>query len=146
MLIGEVKEGKARLNPAMRDPRVLGVALARFGCCAPDDAERTAETLVRKGHVKTHGGHRARIVAFGTGVDPRGGDPAHTVVDLGHVTRFLQEYLREHWDVLRHAQFKDDTLSVLVLLEKTTGGPSSGAGGGPAPEPGGGHEGRDGDA
>jgi hypothetical protein len=136
MLIGEVKEGRARLNPAMRDPRVLAVALARFGCCSPDDAERAARTLVRRGHVKTPSGHRARIVAFGTGVDSHAGSRTHTVVELGHVTRFLQGYLREHWGVLRHAQFKDATLSVLALLEKTAGGPSSSVSAGSTSDPG----------
>jgi len=32
MIVGEVKEGAARFNAAMRDPVVLEVALARFGC------------------------------------------------------------------------------------------------------------------
>lgn len=121
MLIGEVKEGRARLNPAMRDHRVLAVALARFGCCSPNDAERSAEALVRRGHVTTSCGHRARVVAFGTLADPASNSAAHTVVKLGHVTRFLQAYLREHWDVLHHAQFKDEMLSILTLLEKTIG-------------------------
>jgi len=30
MIVGEVKEGPARFNPATRDPHVLGIALARF--------------------------------------------------------------------------------------------------------------------
>lgn len=33
MIVGEVKEGPAPFNSATRDPEVLGVALARFGCC-----------------------------------------------------------------------------------------------------------------
>lgn len=33
MLVGEVKEGKARLNRGVRDPRVLQIMLSRFGCC-----------------------------------------------------------------------------------------------------------------
>jgi hypothetical protein len=39
MLIGEVKEGRAELNHAARDPAVLAAALARFGCCGPDHVE-----------------------------------------------------------------------------------------------------------
>lgn len=121
MLVGEVKEGKARLNPAMRDPEVLGVALARFGCCPLKDAARAAEELLRRGRVVTSAGHRARIVAFGSG-SAASARHAHTVVDLGHVIGFLRGYFREHWDVLRHAQFKDEVLALTMLFEKATGG------------------------
>ncbi len=34
MLIGEVKEGRAELNRAARNPEVLRAVLTRFGCCA----------------------------------------------------------------------------------------------------------------
>jgi hypothetical protein len=37
---------------------------------------------------------------------------------MRHVVRFLQGYLREHWDVLRHAQIRDEALCVLALLQK----------------------------
>lgn len=117
MLIGEVKEGRARLNPAMRDPRVLGVALARFGCCPPQDSARSAEALLRNGHVTTPGGHRARIVAFGAG-EEASARRAALVVDLAHVIEFLRAYFREHWRVIRHAQFKDDVLALMMLFEK----------------------------
>lgn len=33
MLIGEVKEGRAEINRAARDPEVLRAVLVRFGCC-----------------------------------------------------------------------------------------------------------------
>lgn len=33
MIIGEVKEGRAELNKAARDPLVLETVLTRFGCC-----------------------------------------------------------------------------------------------------------------
>ena len=37
---------------------------------------------------------------------------------MRHVVQFLRSYLREHWDVLRHAQIKDAALGVLALIEK----------------------------
>lgn len=118
MLIGEVKEGRPRLNPALHDPEVLRVALARFGCCPPEEAPRLARRLLRKGSVGLSGtGHRARIVAFGTGGGEQGAR-AHTVVDLGHVIRFLRQHLREQWAALRHAQLKDGSLALIALLEK----------------------------
>ena len=41
-----------------------------------------------------------------------------TTVPMRHVVEFLRNYLRDHWDVLRHAQIKDAGLGMLGLLEK----------------------------
>jgi hypothetical protein len=35
-----------------------------------------------------------------------------------HAIAFLRTYLREHWDVLKHAQVKDPIVGILALLEK----------------------------
>jgi len=43
------------------------------------------------------------------------------VISLKHVVSFLQDYLRQHWDVLRHAQFKDPAFGFLMTLEKALG-------------------------
>jgi hypothetical protein len=37
---------------------------------------------------------------------------------MQHVVRFLQSYLKEHWNVLRHAQIRDPVLGMLALIEK----------------------------
>jgi hypothetical protein len=37
---------------------------------------------------------------------------------MGHVVQYIQQYLRDHWSVLRHAQVRDPALAVLALLEK----------------------------
>ena len=117
MIVGEVKEGPARLNAATRDPVVLAVALSRFGCCSPQHAEEVTHHLLSTGRVETSDGHVVRLVAFGDTPDPnRGGH--WTTVSMRHVVEFLRAYLREHWDVLRHAQIKDSTLGLLALLEK----------------------------
>jgi len=117
MIVGEVKEGAARFNPATRDPVVLEVALARFGCCAPEHARNLARRLLSQGHVTAPGGHSIRMVAFGAGsqTDERG---RWITVPMPHVVQFLRSYLREHWDVLRHIQIRDTGLGVLALLEK----------------------------
>ena len=49
MIVGEVKEGAARFNPAMRDPVVLAVALKRFGCCGPGDSRSLIQELLDRG-------------------------------------------------------------------------------------------------
>lgn len=66
MLIGEVKEGSAELNQATTDPAVLRAALARFGCCPPDHVPHLVEGLMCRGKVVTPGGHRIRMIAFGS--------------------------------------------------------------------------------
>lgn len=117
MIVGEVKEGAARLNQAMRDPVVLEVALARFGCCSAEHATTVTNQLVTRGHTTTPGGHSVRMIAFGDVSDPE--RPGRwTTVPMRHVVQFLQSYLREHWPVLRHAQIRDPAIGVLALIEK----------------------------
>ena len=117
MIVGEVKEGAAHFNPPMRDPVVLEVALARFGCCSRDHARHLTQQLLSHGRIDTPAGHAVRMVAFGAAPDTTAGGHA-TVVPMRHVVNFLRGYLREHWDVLHHAQVKDSSLSMLALLEK----------------------------
>ena len=117
MIVGEVKEGAARFNSAMRDPLVLEVALARFGCCPPEHAPDVIQQLLSHGHVVTPGGHSLRMVAFGD-VSENEKPTAWTTISMRHVVQFLRGYLREHWDVLRHAQIRDPALGVLALIEK----------------------------
>ena len=119
MLIGEVKEGRAELNPAAHDPTVLQAALTRFGCCGTDPVGMVVEALLRHGHTRTHSGHTLRLVVFGSSLGQH--DTKGTkLVSLGHVRKFLQDFVHEHWDVLRHEQLKDPALGFLVMLEKAS--------------------------
>jgi hypothetical protein len=120
MLIGEVKEGKPRLNPAAREPAVLSAVLTRFGCCQPAEAAGVVSELLRRGRATTSCGHRVRYVVFGSqGPETEAAkEGEYHVVSLSHIQHFLQEYIREHWDVLRHAEFKDPVFGFLVMLEK----------------------------
>jgi hypothetical protein len=65
MIVGEVKEGAARFNPAIRDPMVLELGLARFGCCKPAEAPDLVRRLLATGEVTAPAGHAIRLVAFG---------------------------------------------------------------------------------
>ncbi len=115
MIIGEVKEGRAHLNKSMRNPSIVSAALARFGCCAAKHAEGTAQKLLASGRAKTPEGHMVRIVVFASGGAE---ERRFQVITLAHITDFLRSYLREHWQVLHHAQFRDPVLSLLMTLEK----------------------------
>lgn len=117
MIVGEVKEGAAHFNPAMRDPVVLEVAVARFGCCPADHVRDLTRQLLSLGHVITPTGHSIRMVAFGD-VSDSDRPGAWTTVPTRHVVLFLRSHLRAHWGVLRHAQIRDPALGVLALIEK----------------------------
>ena len=119
MLVGEVKEGRAEFNPAMRDPEVLATTLARFGCCHPAHAKETAVDLLRHGRARTHVGHLVRLAAFGSTQEPM--SPRCLVVPLQHVIEFLRDYVHSHWDSVKHLSLKDSTLGLIALMEKAKG-------------------------
>ena len=118
MIVGEVKEGAARFNAAMRDPAVLEVALTRFGCCPREHARAVTQQLVARGEADTPCGHAIRMVAFGDQSETEPSAAGTMVVPMRHVVQFLQKYLRDHWSVVRHAQIRDPAFSVLALIEK----------------------------
>lgn len=121
MIVGEVKEGAARFNAAMRDPAVLGVALARFGCCSPEHVAHATQQLLSKGEIVMPNGHSIRMIAFGD--TPERQQPG-LVISMRHVVEYVQTYLRDNWQVLRHAQIRDPALGLLALIEKWAGVPN----------------------
>ena len=117
MVVGEVKEGRAVLNAGAADPAVLRTVLVRFGCCSREEAPALVEALLRDGSALLPIGHRIRLVAFGS-VTAGAAGQKYLAVSLGEIVEFLRRYLRDHWDVLRPAEYKDPALGFLVLLEK----------------------------
>jgi len=117
MIIGEVKEGAPKPKAASRKPAVLAAALSRFGCCSLAEAPEVVDSLARRGRTSIPHGHNARMVVFAPSADSVDA-PAYRLISLGHVVRFLEDHLREHWDVFGHTQFKDPVLGFLATLEK----------------------------
>lgn len=118
MIIAEVKEGHAELNRGATNPKVLGAALSRFGCCPADCVDKTVKQLLQKGLVHTPTDHQLRLMAFGAS----GSNQAarnYKVIRLGHIIRYIREYLHKQWPVLKSAQFKHPALDFFMLLEKT---------------------------
>ncbi|MES1259753.1 MAG: hypothetical protein ABUL71_04095, partial [Gemmatimonadota bacterium] len=111
MLIGEVKEGSARLNDGTTSAAAIAAALARFGCCPAQEAGAVANALVRHGETVLPSGHLLRLVAFGVahGAERTG---SARIVSLAHVVRFLRQHLQTNWETLRHVQFKDPALGM----------------------------------
>jgi hypothetical protein len=121
LIIAEVKEGRPRINPALRSRETLTTALARLGCCHPDDLDQVVERLRRNGRATAERGTEAvpcriRILAFGDG-EP-GDRDGYRVVQLRRVAEFVREHLRRYRKVLHSVDLADPALGVLHLLEK----------------------------
>jgi hypothetical protein len=120
VVIGEVKEGDARLNPALRRAETVAFALRRLGCCPEERIDEEARALARRGHIDATmaGGLRCRLrlVAFAG----RGRATEHGVhtVPLARCAAFIAGRLREGRDVLAGIQFKDPVLALFALQAK----------------------------
>ncbi len=121
LIIGEVKEGRPRLNPHMRNEDTLYRALVRFGFCpagsldrAVDELKHQGETWVRDGDVAIPS--RVRIVAFGDGEEHHG--DGYRIIPLKRVAGFVTQHLKRYRDVLHPVRIRDEALGLLHLLEK----------------------------
>ncbi len=120
VVIGEVKEGRVGLNSGFRNPAVLKVVLNRLGNTAEEGA-REVDELLRTGSATLSSGYVIRLIAFGA-FPPGSEVPPCRIISLGHVLEFLQQYVRKHWSMLRHLQFKDPAFGFLMTLEKARRG------------------------
>lgn len=120
MLIGEVKEGRVNFNSGAMDPGVLATVLSRFGC-DPADVSDLVGGLLTRGSVMMSSGYQVRLIAFGA-MPPGDEVPPCRIISLGHVLRYLQDYVRRNWAVLRQCQFKDPAFGFLMTLEKARRG------------------------
>jgi hypothetical protein len=124
MIIGEVKQGEAKLNRGAHDPEVMRAALARFGACHHGEAQAVVEGLLKRGQAKAPCGHLVRLMVFASYVERSPGRGVQ-VMTLGHIRSFVQRYIRQHWGTLKGAQFSDPAMAFLMMLEKASrkGGP-----------------------
>ena len=122
VIIGEVKEGKPRINDTLRSKDALLTALRRVGLGPDEMLLPLVEDLRRDGEaVRDPGGggripFRIRLVAFGAGKGGR--RPNFTVVSLRHVADFVEGYLDRYHAILRPSDLPEATLGVLHLLRK----------------------------
>ncbi|HEV7238949.1 MAG TPA: hypothetical protein VGQ36_06875 [Thermoanaerobaculia bacterium] len=119
MIIGEVKEGRVNMNTGIRDPEVLNTVINRFGQVG--DPNRVVQQLLRTGTAEIPPAYSVRLIAFGS-FPPGAPVPPCRIVSLGHVLQFLQSYVRKHWTMLRHLQFKDPAFGFLMTMEKARRG------------------------
>ena len=120
VIVGEVKEGKAHINPALHRAETVAFALRRIGCCPEVMVDEEACIIAQggEGRMTMAGGLpcMVRLVAF-AGHGTVGEYGVHTVL-LAHCAGFIAERLRDGRDVLSGTQFKDPVLGLLALQDK----------------------------
>ncbi|HKS24009.1 MAG TPA: hypothetical protein VJZ76_14490 [Thermoanaerobaculia bacterium] len=119
MVIGEVKEGRVGINTGIRNPEVLRAVISRLG--DESHQEAVVEDLLHRGTATSGAGVVVRLIAFGS-FPPGDAVPPCRIISLGHALTYLQSYVRKHWHVLRHLQFKDPAFGFLMTLEKARRG------------------------
>jgi hypothetical protein len=120
MVIGEVKEGRVGINSGARDPEVLKAVIGRLGD-SNLDSDQVVTDLLAHGAATLPSGFVIRLIAFGS-FPPGAPVPPCRIISLGHVLEFLQKYVRKHWNMLRHLQFKDHAFGFLMTMEKARRG------------------------
>ncbi len=119
VIIGEVKEGRAHLNRAVRSPEALRMGLARVGVCDDQELDRTAESLAKQAVVRMEDSvpvRQVRLVAFGSGTSRR--TRTHYVVSLKDAWEFMRVLVEREHEVLLPATIPDPILGLLHLGNK----------------------------
>jgi hypothetical protein len=118
VIVGEVKQGKADLNPGLKDHGVLHSMLRRVEWIYAEGLEQVIQGLQRKGvhRAPGRGGGqvRTRLVAFGRS------DFSNTnTIALGHIVATMLAFFEKHEDAFRPIQFREPAPALLSLLLKS---------------------------
>ena len=118
VIVGEVKQGPAKLNPAITRHEVLHHILGRLEWIYENGVATTVEDLQSSGSSESPGRSgaviRTRLVAFG-GYQ---GEPSLNTMPLGHVLGQVVSFFERFEDVLRPGQFSAPAPALLHLLVK----------------------------
>ena len=116
-IIGEVKEGKAVLNAAATQMRVLRAALKRFGAFDESEIRRMVDELIATGETHTEKPEsRVRLMAFGSAPPDHPG--RYEVITLDQILAYFRRVMIEYKELLPQFQTKDPFLGTLVVLAK----------------------------
>lgn len=113
VIIGEVKRGEARFNPAIRDPRVLHGVFRRIGDVFGEPIDDVIDELAHTGRAITPWS-QVRLVAFGHGGSAANG----TVMSHAHLVSWLTGALTRHRDLFEISVSPDPVLSLLALFSR----------------------------
>lgn len=119
VIIGEVKQGEAVLNPSLTTHRTLHTVLHRLQWLYEGrDLEKVVGDLQNRGvcHTPARGGGqvRTRLVAFGQALEP-----TINRIPIGVVLERVAHTLEEHEEILRSVLFASPSAATLKLLHKT---------------------------
>lgn len=119
VIIGEVKQGDAVLNPSLTAHGTLHTVLHRLQWLySQRDLRSVVEDLRDKGvcytPARAGGRVRTRLVAFG-----QASTPSLNVVPLGVILERVAMTLDRHEDILRSVLFASPSAATLKLLHKT---------------------------
>ncbi len=117
VIIGEVKQGDAELNPGIKDHAALHSMLRRvewlYGEDLDDVITGVQARLVHRSPSVGGGSVRTRLVAFG-----RAEASSETVISLDHVVSTMLAFFEEYEDAFRPVQFRQAAPGFLRLLLK----------------------------
>ena len=118
VIIGEVKQGHAVLNPGIKDHGVLHAMLRRVEWLYDTPIQDVVQELQRDMTCRTPargGGEiRTRIVAFG-----RADRSTENTISISHMIDTIIGFFEEYEAAFRPLQFKDPAPAFLKLLHKT---------------------------
>jgi hypothetical protein len=119
VIIGEVKEGRAHLNRAIRSAEALRLGLARVGVCDEQELEKAAASLSEQAVVRIESCEpvrQVRLVAFGMGTSRK--THTHYVVSLKDAWEFVDSIMELGHEMLLPASVSAPVLRLLPLANK----------------------------
>jgi hypothetical protein len=118
VIIGEVKQGTAELNPGIKDHAVLHSMLRRIEWIYDEPLEMVVDSLQRDlihwSPARGDGRIRTRLVAFG-----RADTSNLNIVSLSHVVTTMLGFFEDHEAAFRPIQFREPAPAFLRLLLKS---------------------------
>jgi hypothetical protein len=117
VIIGEVKQGQAILNPGIRQHAVLHSMLRRVEWVYAGGIDEVVDDLAERSvcHTEARGGGvvRTRLVAFG-----RSDTTDLNTISLSHVITTMLGFFEQHEEAFRPIQMKEPAPALLRLLLK----------------------------
>lgn len=118
LIIGEVKQGEAMINPGLYDHRVLHAVLRRVEWLFVDSLADVVKGLqtqgIHRSKTRGEGMIRTRIVAFG-----RAPENTLNVISHTHVVETMLDFFGRFGEAIRPIQFRDPAPALLRFLTKT---------------------------
>ena len=121
VIVGEVKEGRARVNPGLRRVETISFALRRIGCCPEDQVALVARRILQDGEARLAMAPgvpcRVRLATFG-GYGPGTAQAGILNVTLQQCTAVVEARMKAASDLVGGLHFEDPVLGLFALRQK----------------------------